>query len=232
MTDDPYLYPGTKVLRNKLGITDADELDRVERLLTTQRAKAGGPTGDFDLLHLQAIHRHLFSRLYDWAGEIRTVEMTKGGHQFMFRQYIGNGMADVHRRVVAADYFTGATRERFAEEAGRVMGDVNYVHPFREGNGRTQLLYLQQLSGVAGHGLVLRHIDGGAWLDASRRAHDADYAPMGQVIRAALELSVGRSKSRPTENTSGANVLNGDLEEAKQGADKSGKGKGKGRERS
>jgi cell filamentation protein len=194
MTDDPYLYPGTKVLRNKLGITDTDELDRVERLLTTQRAKADVPTGDFDLPHLQTIHRHLFSRLYDWAGEIRTVEMTKGGHQFMFRQYIENGMADVHRRIVAADYFKGSTGATFAEEAGRIIGDVNYVHPFREGNGRTQLLYLKQFSLNAGHSLDLRHIDANAWFEASRRAHDANYAPMGKVIGAALERSATRAR--------------------------------------
>jgi cell filamentation protein len=57
MTDDPYVYPGTTILRNKLGIIDSDELERAERLLSTQRV----PAGDFDLPHLGAIHRHLFS---------------------------------------------------------------------------------------------------------------------------------------------------------------------------
>ena len=110
---------------------DAAKLDAAERLLTTQRAAAGCPLGDFDLNHLRAIHRHLFSRLYDWAGEIRTVEIAKGETQFMFRQYIATGMANVHRRIVAADYFKGSNIYAFAFEAGRVIGDVNYVHPFR-----------------------------------------------------------------------------------------------------
>jgi cell filamentation protein len=195
MTDDPYVYPGTSILRNRRGITDPVELERVERLLTTQRAASGAPTGDFDFVQLRAIHRHLFWRLYDWAGEIRTVEIAKGGHQFMFRQYIGNGMADVHRRIVAAKHFKGARIDALADQVGRIIGDVNYVHPFREGNGRTQLLYLQQLCAVAGHRLALPRIRADAWREASKCAHTADYAPMSQVILAALEPMNSRGKA-------------------------------------
>ncbi len=187
MTDDFYIYPGTTILRNKLGIIDADELDAFERGMVAVRAVEGVPVGDFDLAHLQAIHHHLFQDVYDWAGEIRTVEISKGGHQFMFRQYIQNGMADVHRRIVAAKRFNGLTCEAFARAAGQIMGDVNYVHPFREGNGRTQLFYLKQLSLVAGHPLDLRHIDADAWIKASRCAHEAEYSPMSDAIRAALQ---------------------------------------------
>ena len=65
MTVTPTFYPGTKILRNKLGIGNVGELDRVERLLVRQRASESIPTGDFDLSHLQAIHRHLFQDIYD-----------------------------------------------------------------------------------------------------------------------------------------------------------------------
>jgi cell filamentation protein len=106
--------------------------------MVAARAAEGVPTGDFDLAHLQAVHRHLFQDVYDWAGELRTVELSKGGHQFMFRQYIQNGMADIHRRVVAANRFEALSPEAFAIAAGKLMGDVNYLHPFREGNGRAQ----------------------------------------------------------------------------------------------
>jgi cell filamentation protein len=139
MSDDPYVYPGTTILRNKPGIRDAAQLDAFERHVTTQRAAEGVPTGDFDLSHLQAIHRHLFQDVYDWAGQVRTVELSKGDDQFMFRQYIHTGISDIHRRIVKADYFKGASQADFAAGAGRIIGDINYVHPFREGNGRTQL---------------------------------------------------------------------------------------------
>lgn len=88
MNDDPYVYPGTSVLRNKFGIESARDLDQAERLLTTR---------------LRAIHGHLFQDVYAWAGEIRTVEIAKSGHQFMFRRFIESGMADVHRRIVAGN---------------------------------------------------------------------------------------------------------------------------------
>lgn len=189
MTDDFYIFPGTATLRNKLGITDSGQLDAFERRIVTARAAEGIPAGGFDLAHLQAIHRHLFQDVYDWAGELRAVEISKGGDQFMFRQYIQPGMADVHRRIVARNYFRGLSSEAFAAAVGPIMGDVNYVHPFREGNGRTQLLYLKQLSLAAGHPLDLRNIDPGAWLEASRRAHGVDYDPMSQIIRTALERS-------------------------------------------
>lgn len=73
--DDPYVYPDTKILRNRRGITDPKALDRVERRLVIQRIKDGVPGGLFDLAHLQTIHRHLFQDIYDWAGELRTVEI-------------------------------------------------------------------------------------------------------------------------------------------------------------
>ena len=172
------------------------ELDRVERLLVRQRASESIPTGDFDLSHLQAVHRHLFQDISDRAGEIRSVEIGKSGHQFMFPHYIQTGMIDVHRGIVAADYFKGSSSAEYSGNGGRIRGDVNYVHPFREGNGRTQLFYLRELSEKAGHqldlGLDLRDIEPKAWIESSKRAHRAEYAPMGDLTRAALAGSQGR----------------------------------------
>jgi len=162
--------------------------------MVSQRIDEGIPSGAFDLDHLRAIHRHLFQDVYDWAGEIRVTELSKGGHQFMFRAYIERGMADVTRRIVAAQPYEDWSLPTFAAEAGHILGDVNYIHPFREGNGRTQLQFLKQLCHVAGRELNLRQIDRGEWLAASRAAHDADYDPMGRAIRVALE----RSPSSPS----------------------------------
>jgi len=183
---DPYTYPGSSVLRNKLGIADAALLDASERRLVTQRAAEGLPHGHFDLAHLRIIHRHLFQDVYDWAGEIRTVEIAKGGHQFQFQRYIHTGMADVHRRLKDVKFLRGLSRAAFAAAAGKIVGDVNYVHPFREGNGRTQLYYLEQLAERAGHGFDLGQIDPDRWIEASRAAHDGDYKPMGAEIARVL----------------------------------------------
>ena len=183
---DPYLIPGSKVLRNRLGISDARELDRIERRLVGDRMVERIPTGSFDLSHLRAIHRHLFQDIYDWAGELRTVEISKGGHQFQFRRYIQTGMADVHRRLVQSKFLKGLRGDGFAREAGAIIGDVNYIHPFREGNGRTQAQYLKQLAVQAGHDLDLRQIDRRLWIEASMASHGADYSLMAKVIRQAI----------------------------------------------
>ncbi len=192
--DDPYCYPGSSVLRNRLGLTNPDQLNRVERRLVAQRIAEGAPTGAFDLAHLRAIHRHLFQDVYDWAGEVRTVEIAKGGHQFQFRQFIETGMADVHRRLETADFLRGMTPGAFADAVGPILGDVNYVHPFRDGNGRAQLQYLEQLAEQAGHPIDLTRIDPVGWLEASRLSHGGDYGPMAAEIRLTF---AGRGRRTP-----------------------------------
>lgn len=186
MSDDPYVWPGTKVLRNRLGIRDAARLDVEERRLVLVRIREGAPTGCFDLAHLRAIHRHLFQDIYDWAGELRTVEISKGGSRFQFRRFIETGMADVHARLVRARFLRGLNPDAFAAAAGAIMGDVNYVHPFREGNGRTQLLYLEQLAEGADHAIDLTRMTRDRWIPACRAAHGGDYGPMADAIRTAL----------------------------------------------
>lgn len=182
---DPYFHAGTRVLRNKLNIRDRDALDAAERELVTFRILQGVPSGKFDLVHLQRIHRHLFQDIYPWAGEVRTVEISKDGDTFQLRDRIATGMRDVHRRLLTANFLRGLPADAFAVEAGRILGDVNYVHPFREGNGRTQLQYLKSLGEQAGHqiDLALLNRQQGRWIEASRASHQADYGPMARMIR-------------------------------------------------
>jgi cell filamentation protein len=193
MSDEAYCYPPDfTVLRNRFGIRDADALDVVERFYVARRQRQHLPSGDFDLTHLRALHHHLFQDVYDWAGEIRTVEISKAGHQFQFRRFIETGMTDVHRRLAARHFLRGLPAEDFAREAGEILGDVNYAHPFREGNGRTQLVYLKQLAAQAGHRLDLRRLDKDAWMEASREAHLGQYDAMRSCIAAALGILPSR----------------------------------------
>lgn len=184
--DDPYLFPGSRTLKNRLGIIDPLVLDQAERFIVAQRVSEGVPDGAFDLAHLQAIHRHLFQDIYEWAGEIRTVEISKGAQQFQFRQYIHTGLADVHRRLARSQFLTGLSRQDFAQQVAVILGDVNFVHPFREGNGRAQLQYLSLLAKRAGHPIDLARIDAARWVGASQVSHAADYSPMARLIEAAI----------------------------------------------
>jgi cell filamentation protein len=187
VSDDPYVYPGTSVLRNRFGLTNAADLDRVERLHAANRSLEPIPRGSFDLTHLRAIHRHLFQDVYDWAGELRTVEISKGDQQFQSRQYIHTGMADVHRRLERSRFLRGLSAADFTAQVAVIVGDINYIHPFREANGRTQLQYLKQLAAQAGHRLDLARIAGERWIAASISSHAADYRPMAKVIAGALK---------------------------------------------
>lgn len=188
MSDPVYCYPPDHlVLRNRVGLRDAVQLDRFERRAVLQRISEGVPTGHFDLAHLRSIHHHLFQDVYDWAGEIRTVEIAKGGNQFQFRRFIETGIADIHRRLMARRYLEGLSVDAFAEQAGEIVGDVNYVHPFREGNGRVQALYLEQLARRAGHPLELRRIAKDRWLAASKAAHAGRYELLSGCIRGAID---------------------------------------------
>lgn len=168
MNGDPYVYPGSTVLKNKFGIRDQGALETIEREYVVLRMLGGLPNPKtFDLAHLQALHRHLFQDVYKWAGDVRTVEIAKEGHRFQFRAYIATGMADVQRRLAARDFLRGLSAAEFSGGAAEIVGDVNYVHPFREGNGRTQLQYLKQLGEFAGHDVDLTRLDPVSWLQAS-----------------------------------------------------------------
>lgn len=186
MSSDPYVYPGTNVLKNLAGLPDSDRLRRFERMVTTLRAEQGSPRGQFDLAHLKAIHRHLFQDVYSWAGELRTIQLSKGGSDFLFTQFLEQGVADVNRRIVRSRFFQGSTAATFAKGASIVMGDLNHCHPFREGNGRTQFQFLKQLAHTAGHKIALSRLDRDAWNAASKAANDGSYMEMEAVLLTAL----------------------------------------------
>jgi cell filamentation protein len=183
-----YFYPNSDVLQNKLGITDAEELEMNERFIVEQRIREGCPEGNFDLDHLQAIHRHLFQDVYEWAGDLRTVSMMKGQDSFIPPDRIEMGMNDVHRRMVEANFLKDMDVWTFAAKAAEILGDVNHVHPFREGNGRTQLQYLQLLGEQAGHTIDLTKFERETWIQASIEANRGSYGAMNDQIRQAIVL--------------------------------------------
>ena len=127
------------------------------------------------------------------------VDIVKEGSRFQPRRFIETGMADVHRRVVAARYFRGTSPEAFADGTGSIMGDVNHVHPFREGNGRTQLQYLKQLAERAGRGLDLTQLDRDTWMEASRLSNLGDHDASEALHSSRTRISVRprSSGSRP-----------------------------------
>jgi cell filamentation protein len=180
--EDPYCYPGTTVLRNKRNLRIQSELDKFEALMTTERAQEPLPTGRLDYIHYRAIHRHLFQDVYEWAGRIRTVRMTKDGSPFCYPENIDREMRKIFGTLEADNRFRDLTREAFAAKAGRFLADLNAIHPFREGNGRTQTSFLLILADQAGHPLDFERLNPGAMLRAMIESFQGDERPLVKLL--------------------------------------------------
>lgn len=182
---DPYLYPGTDVLRNRFGIRDAGLLRLAEYAATTRRAT------DVTVLPLAArgflaAHRHLFQDVYDWAGKPRTVTLAKGGSMFALPHAVGPSLEKRFADLAAKKYLRGLAAEAFAAGAAHHVSELNAIHSFREGNGRAMRLHLQQLAAQAGYHLDQERLPAKAWIDASIAAFGGDEAPLADVILGAI----------------------------------------------
>ena len=164
--DDPYAYPGTSVLRNRLDIRDAGILDAFEVEISTLRAEEPLPRGTFDPAHYCSIHHHLFQDVYEWAGQYRTVRTSKGGNAFCYPEHISAQMDALFRSIRGGESFADKTRSEFLREVARFLGELNAIHPFREGNGRAQLAFLGLIGATAGQPFAFERIDSNAFLQA------------------------------------------------------------------
>lgn len=151
--NDPYLYIGTGVLINKKGIKDQDKLEDVEERLYVAQACKPLPTGNFDYSHLKAIHKHFLSELYEWAGEERTVDITKGGSYFAHKSYITASVNKQLALLKAENYLQSLDKGNFVKKAAAHFNELNAAHPFREGNGRTLRAFFDLLANQAGYKL-------------------------------------------------------------------------------
>lgn len=186
---DPYVYPGTSVLKNVRGILDSSKLETFEAIATTRRIeelRIRPITGKFDTAHLQAIHRHMFQDVYQWAGEFRTVDISKGGHLFGLTQHIATFLNKTFADLEKERFLSGAKRGRFANRGAYYLGEINAIHPFREGNGRTQREFIRQLAVWNGHVLDWSRVSREQMIDASRQSFTSGNAGLEKLLRDAL----------------------------------------------
>ena len=164
--DDPYAYPGTSVLRNLLNIRDPAALEAFEVEISTLRAVEPLPHGAFDPAHYCSIHHHLFQDVYEWAGQYRMVRTSKGGNAFCYPEYIPAEMDALFRSIRGGEVFTGREQKEFVHEAARFLGELNAIHPFREGNGRAQLAFMGLIGEKACRPFKFERIDTNTFLPA------------------------------------------------------------------
>jgi cell filamentation protein len=142
---DPYCYPGTSVLINLADLSDQLALDEFELSMFLTRADEPLPGGALDYDHYRSIHHHLFQDVYAWAGQPRTIRIAKGGNWFCYPENLEPFMSKVFARLADANHLVGLDDDTFASQAAEILAEVNAGHPFREGNGRTQLAFLKLL---------------------------------------------------------------------------------------
>jgi cell filamentation protein len=184
---DPYLYPGTHVLRNLRGLADPELLARFEARRTHRRIAEliDAPVeGAFDVAHLKAIHRHIFQDVYEWAGEFRTVNISKGGHLFGLAPFLEPALRQILGGLLTENRLAGLDGQSFARRAAYYLGELNAAHPFREGNGRTQREFIRELGLKAGHYIDWRSATVEEMTEASRLSHTgADSSLFAGLIR-------------------------------------------------
>ena len=185
--EDPYTYPNSTVLKNKLDLRTQAELDAFETEISSARAEEPLPEGKLDFAHYRAIHHHLFQDVYEWAGQPRTVRISKGGNPFCFPENIEGQANLLFDELRKADILRKLGSMEFSDKAAHFLAELNAIHAFREGNGRAQLSFFALLADHAGHPLDLAELDPDEMLDAMIASFDGDEDQLSKVISGLID---------------------------------------------
>jgi cell filamentation protein len=196
-----YTLRDGETVKNKLSATSHPELEAIEvdfvKARQIEHALDPRIARTFDAAHLKAIHRQLFQDVYDWAGHTRDEQVRlpdgtvasepllyrTGSKPFAVGSQISDGLDALAARLKRADYLHELPRGEFAARAASVLADVNQIHAVREGNGRTQRIFMQELAENAGHSFDFRVVSRERMVQASIAAHeDRDIGPMKRML--------------------------------------------------
>jgi cell filamentation protein len=173
---DPYFDNKVGDLRNLLGAKSSAELKKLEpqivfanelelETLNIQRTN--------NLSELLSIHKQLFKGIYNWAGKIRTVDIqknAKSSEYFLIVSKITDASNYVFQELAKENGLKGLTKEEFTERLAYFYDQLNYIHPFREGNGRTQRVFWGRVARDAGYELDWSLVIGNENDEASKLA--------------------------------------------------------------
>lgn len=183
--DEKYCYPKSRVLKNKLGIKDAEKLRVAEREITSLRianARVNPVAGSFGFEHLKSLHKYIFGDIYDWAGEVRWVNISKG-NQFCLCEHIESNAQVLFSKLRSERLLVGAAPELVPLRLSYYLGEINVIHPFREGNGRVQRLFIELLAEQAGFNVDFADVSEQEMIEASADSFACDYGKMDAMFR-------------------------------------------------
>lgn len=173
---DPYVYPGTEILKNKFNCRNKEEFNILERNATAKRLKdirEMEAIGNFNFEHLKKIHKYIFQDVYSWAGEIRNVDISKGNSLFCKSEHIESYASDIFRNLKRENYFKDIdNKEILSKKLAETFLDINALHPFREGNGRTQREFIRSLAKFNGYELSFSNISKEEMIKLSSLSND------------------------------------------------------------
>ncbi|MGY2463206.1 putative adenosine monophosphate-protein transferase Fic [Vreelandella sulfidaeris] len=180
---DTYCYPGTDVLRNKLEVFDAVELEEAERELSLINADSIELfPAPYNFAYLKRLHHQLFHDLYDWAGEVRTIDIAKGDTRFCNVNRIAPEAEKLFTKLAEHKYFVQHEKADLISACAELYGDLNVVHPFREGNGRAQRLFFEHLIINCGYHLSWHPLERNEWIEANIAGYYCDYRPLELIF--------------------------------------------------
>ncbi|MBY6064565.1 Fic/DOC family protein [Pseudidiomarina sediminum] len=187
---DPYCYPNSDVLVNKLNIDDEDTLATAEIEFSTLRYKSyrsfTRDLREFTLQHLQSLHWHLFQDVYDWAGKVRTIDIAKGGTRFCTASRIKAEATRLFDQIPMLEHVE--SHECIVRNVASLYCEINLLHPFREGNGRAQRFFFEEMLFVLGYDVLWPEISQQEWIEANVAGVNLDLRPFVEIFSQAIRL--------------------------------------------
>ncbi len=180
-----YCYKDSDVLINKLNITDEKDLYDAERGLVTLRTAQLNEEpikGYFDFNHLKSIHKFLFQDVYRWAGDSRNCNIAKQD-LFCLCEYIDSFANDIFGRLKKEQYFIKYSYEVKLKKLVELFADINALHPFREGNGRSQREFIEELAKINGIDLNLTTVSKEDMIIASHDSINGHYEKLFDIFK-------------------------------------------------
>jgi len=185
-----YCYPDSDVLMNKFNIMDGEKLQEIEREISFTNISFLGENplkGALDFKYLLKIHKFIFEDIYGWAGHIRGVGFfTKGDAMFCVADKIPEYADNTFGKLRAEKWLRGLERTEFIERLAYYMGEVNALHPFREGNGRTQRVFFAELARRAMYNLNYCLVNPDELLEADIAIYNKDYSMLTALLETML----------------------------------------------